>query len=157
MFSVDEVIYNMHHFEEENFERFDELYDDVRSGNFTAEKDAVKRLCRTFETEFGQIHPHQYHKAVSMTFMIADRMGIEEGFRQLAEGLCGLGEDKGSYVYEYISMLFYSYQKADLEIFRENLDRQEQNENVWKQIKKLCAQDNERLRAAKEVFGTKER
>ena len=86
--------------------------------------------------------------------MIADKMGKEEGFRQLAEGLCGLGEDKGSYVYEYISMLFYSYKKADLEIFRDNLDRQEHNENVWKQIKKLCAQDNERLRAAKEVFGT---
>lgn len=26
MFTVDEIIYNMHHFEEENFERFDEIY-----------------------------------------------------------------------------------------------------------------------------------
>ena len=157
MFSVDEVIYNMHHFEEENFERFDELYDEVCSGNFTAEKDAVKRLCGTFEEEFGQIHPHQYHKAVSMTFMIADKLGREEGYRQLAEGLCSLGENKSSYVYEYISMLFYSYKKADLEIFKECLERQENNGNVWKQIEKVCLRDDERLMAAKEVFRTEKR
>ncbi len=38
MFTVDEIIYNMHHFEEENFERFDEIYAEVSSGEFTLEK-----------------------------------------------------------------------------------------------------------------------
>ena len=153
MFSVDELIYNMHHFEEENFERFDELYDEVRAGNLSTEEDAVKKLCLSFAEEFQQIHPHQYVKAVKITFMIIQRMGTEEGFRQLAEGLCGLPAEKESHVHEYIKCLCYNYPKEELEKFKIILNQQPQNEVVWRAIRKVCESEHKKLDAAREVFG----
>ncbi len=62
MFTVDDLIYNMHHFEEENFERFDEIYAEVCSGDFSIEKDAVIRICRNF---CGRFIASALHRAPS--------------------------------------------------------------------------------------------
>jgi len=152
MFTVNEAVYNMHHFEEENFDRFDELYNEVSSGDFTVEEDAVIRMCRSFKKPFDQIHPHQYEKAVEMTYLMIDKIGPEEGFRQLAEGLSELGEAEKDHVYLYVQMLMFSYGKSDLELFRSFLEKQENTEVIWQSINQVCQMNSKRLDAAREVF-----
>lgn len=152
MFTVDEIIYNMHHFEEENFERFDEIYAEVNSGEFTLEKDAVVRICRTFKNPFEQIHPHQYEKAVEMTYLMIDKIGTKEGFRQLIEGLSELGEVEKDHVLLYVQMLLFSYGKSDLELFKLLLEKQENNKVIWQSIDQVCQMNSRRLDTAKEVF-----
>ncbi len=49
-----ELIYNMHHFEEENFERLDELYNEVRAGNLSTEEDAVKNFTCLLQRNFSR-------------------------------------------------------------------------------------------------------
>ena len=152
MFTVDDLIYNMQHFEEENFERFDELYAEVCSGDFFIEKDAVIRICRNFKVPFEEVHPHQYDKAVEITYLIIDKIGKEEGFRQLIEGLSELGEAEKEHVFLYMNMLMFSYGKSDLELFRLLLEKWENNEVIWQAINQVCQINSKRLDAAREVF-----
>ena len=152
MFTVDEIIYNMQHFEEENFERFDEIYDEVRAGNFTVEDDAVVRLCRSFMEPFDQLHPHQYVKAVKITYNIINKLGLEEGFSQLVEGLSELRETEKEYVLLYMKMLMYGYGRNDFELFKLILEKNENKAIICQSIKEVCQTDDENINVAKEVF-----
>lgn len=150
MFSVNDVIYNMHHFEEENFLKFDELYDTLKAEKSPVEENAVYDLVKSFDVEFDEIHPHQYIKAQKMTFILIERMGFEEGFSQFIDALNDLENER--YIYEYMKMLLYSYDEDKLELFNRLMLSKPDCSKIKTEIDSLLESDNDRLDTARMIF-----
>lgn len=150
MFSVKDVIYNMHHFEEENFIKFDELYDNLKAEKSPVEEKAVYDLVKSFDLEFDQIHPHQYVKAQKMTFILIERMGFDAGFSEFIDALNDLENER--YVYEYMKMLLYSYDEDKLELFNSLMLSKPDCSKIRNAIDQVLESDNERLDPARMIF-----
>lgn len=116
---VKSIEYNSHNFEEENFEDFDEIYDNVMMNNiYEVEEDNIVELCNIFSTPFEEIHPHQYIKIYRMIFFVINKIGIEKGFSKL---LCGLEKMDEKYIKDIVNMLVNSYDDNQIEQFKNSL------------------------------------
>lgn len=117
---VEELYYNSHNFEEENFERFDYIYESVMKNEINEfESEDIIKLCEIFKTPFNDIHPHQYIKIQRITYHIINKIGIEAGFKKLILGLALIPK---KHVDEYLNMLLNSYSEKDIRIFKKVLD-----------------------------------
>ena len=152
MFSVNDVIYHMHHFEEENFEKFDELYDNLKAEKSPVEEKAVYNLVKSFDVEFDQIHPHQYIKAQKMTFILIERMGYEAGFSEFIDALNDINDER--YIYEYMKMFIYSYEEDILELFKRLMLTKDDCSKIQAVIDRLLDTDSDkgRLDCARMIF-----
>lgn len=110
--------YCAHHYEEENFEDFDDIYDSVRMGEVEFEEDDIVKLCDIFTIPFDDIHPQQYIKIVRITFLAIKQIGIDRGLEKLIDGLEKLTQERyKSYLYDYLKMFKCSYSKEDVDLF----------------------------------------
>lgn len=117
-FKVEDLEYNAHNFDEENFEEFDDIYDAVMNDEMEVDEDDIIKLCKIFNTPFEEIHPHQYIKIQRITFYIIQKVGEEKGFDKLIQGLNGIPKQ---YVNEYVKMLKNGYSKKDILLFEDIL------------------------------------
>lgn len=98
---VEDLNFNAHHFEEENFEAFDDIYDAVRNDEIEVDANDIIELCRIFNTPFEEIHPHQYLKIQKITFYVIEKVGKEIGFDKFIQGLTKLPRQ---HIDEYLKM-----------------------------------------------------
>ena len=112
---VEELNFNAHNFEEENFEEFDDIYDAVMNNEMEVDENDIIKLCRIFYTPFQEIHPHQYIKIQRITFYVIRKVGKEKGFENLIHGLI---EMPNQYVDEYLKMFKNSYSQKDIMLFK---------------------------------------
>lgn len=113
---VKSIDYNVHNYEEENFDDFDEIYDSIMMNSIDeVEGNDIIELCKVFCVPFEEIHPHQYIKIYKIMFWIVNRIGIEQGFEMLLKGL-ELIEER--YIKDIINMLLNSYTDEQIEYFK---------------------------------------
>ena len=123
---VEELDFNAHNFDEENFEEFDDIYDAVMRDEMEVDEKDIIKLCKIFNTPFEEIHPHQYIKIQRITFYVIKKVGEEKGFENLIEGLTEIPKQ---YVDEYIKMLKNSYSQKDILLF-ENILKKHPQKNM---------------------------
>lgn len=116
-----EVDYVAHHFDEESFERFEEIYDMVCEGKAYFLLEDITELCKIFAKEFEALEPHQYVKIRSMTYLTIDRYGLEIGFQKLLDGLFYIIDYNETETEGYLNMLLSSYSKEAICIFSKKL------------------------------------
>ena len=116
-----EVDYVAHHFDEDSFERFEEIYDMVSEGKAYFLLDDITELCRIFEKEFEELEPHQYVKIRKMTYRMIDKYGIEIGFKKLLDGLFCIVDYNRIETKGYLNMLLSSYNEEEIRIFSKEL------------------------------------
>ena len=87
MINASEVDYVAHHFDEESFERFEDIYELASEGKVCFLLEDITELCKIFAKEFEALKPHQYVKIRRMTYWTINRYGLEIGFQKLLDGL----------------------------------------------------------------------
>lgn len=113
-----------------NIEQFDEIYDEIKSGNIKTHVEDIVPMCKIFICDFKNMEPHQIRKVVKMTFFIIDKGSLTEGLQELVKGLeeiykkSILSEQEDSldfsyedFIDEYVSMFVNSYNELDMELF----------------------------------------
>lgn len=133
--NVENLDFNAHNYEEENFEEFDDIYDAVMNNEVEVNEDDIVKLCKIFSEPFKEIHPHQYIKIQRITFYVIRKVGEEKGFDKLIQGLM---EIPRQYIDEYLKMLKNSYSQKEICLFQ-NLLKEYSNESanyIFEVIKK---------------------
>jgi hypothetical protein len=120
-----------------DIEEFDEVYFGIRDGKYMFYQEDIAQLCSIITCNFPYIEPHQERKIVKMTFITIDRYHLQPALKELIKGLKNIfeksltdlnGETKNfSYeeiVEEYVSMFVNSYDKPDIIVFGELINRE---------------------------------
>ena len=124
--NVEDLDFNAHNYEEENFEEFDEIYDAVMKDEFEVSKEDIIKLCEIFSKPFDEVHPHQYIKIQRITFYVIRKVGEETGFDKLIQGLLKIPKQ---HIDEYLNMLKNSYWEKEIYLFQ-NLLKKYSNETA---------------------------
>ncbi len=119
---LSEVREIMHKIEEEDFERFDCIYEDVMKGDLYFELEDIVGLCKIFNDEFTDINPHQYIKVHRMTFKTIERYGFNIGFEKFINGLYEIIDSAEEQVEDYLNMLL-SYDMQVISLFSEQFHK----------------------------------
>lgn len=110
----------MHNIEEENFKKFDCIYEGIMKGELYFEIEDIIGLCKIFNDDFIEIHPHQYLKVHRMTYKTIERYGFTVGFKKFIEGLHEIIDNAEDQVEDYLNMLL-SYDMQVISLFSEQL------------------------------------
>ena len=120
-----------------DIEEFDEVYFGIRDGKYMFYQEDILQLCSIFTHNFPYMEPHQERKIVKMTFITIDKYDIQPALEKLIKGLKNifdksLTDIKGETVNfsceeileEYVSMFVNSYEKSDIIVFGELMNRE---------------------------------
>ena len=121
MIKASEVDYVAHHFDEESFERFEEIYELASEGKVCFLLEDITELCKIFAKEFEALKPHQYVKIRRMTYWTINRYGLEIGFQKLLDGLFYIIDYNETETEGYLNMLLSSYNEEAICIFSKKL------------------------------------
>lgn len=128
--NVEEIKYNMHHFEEKNFDYIFDVYMNSHLGKIEYVVDDIQGMCKIFKDQFESVFPDEYVKIQKMTYQAINQVGMETGFVELFNGL---DELDNQFVSEYLSMALFSYKKEELAIFKEKMEKSRRSEE-YKEI-----------------------
>lgn len=118
--NVEDLDFNAHNYEEENFEEFDEIYDAVMKDEVEVSEEDIVKLCKIFCKPFDEVHPHQYIKIQRITFYVIRKVGEETGFDKLIQGLLKIPKQ---HIDEYLNMLKNSYSEKEICLFQNLLKK----------------------------------
>jgi hypothetical protein len=119
---LSEVREIIHKIEEEDFERFDCIYEDVMKGDLYFQLEDIAGLFKIFNAEFMDIHPQQYVKVHRMTYKTIERYGFSIGFEEFIKGLYEIIDRAEEQVEDYLNMLL-SYDIQVISLFSEQLHK----------------------------------
>lgn len=128
--NINELKYNMHHFDEKNFDYIFDVYMSSHAGKIDYEVSDIKEMSLIFKDKFESVFPDEYVKIQKMTFHAIDQVGLEVGFGELFDGLCELNNQ---FVSEYLRMALFSYNKEELCLFRDEM-KKSSKANEFKEI-----------------------
>ena len=119
---LDEIKELMHKIEQEDFDRFDCIYEGVMKGELYLELKDIVGLCKIFIDEFSEIHPQQYIKVHRMTYKTIEKYGYNVGFEKFIKGLHEIIDSAEEQVEDYLNMLL-SYDMQVISLFSEELHK----------------------------------
>lgn len=130
--------------EKEDYEKFQEIMDEVRKGKIFELSD-IGKLCDVFLMEWKHIEPFQYRHIQKMILLSINETDKSAGLEILADKLNEIEIKEPIHVKSFLSFIFFNLSDDECMFFADLLAKQSMKEDLKNEIMKLSDTKDNRM------------